>query len=127
MWGVVAALALLWPGRLNGPLDGLPLDGVLEAVVIGVGFPALWWFHPRFLATRFSRAAVVALLVWKALTAAFVVQDGWCVRFVPARHFVKDGLGDAPHSWDLRADWRRGDPACSAVMTRAFDGFASFP
>jgi hypothetical protein len=127
MWGVVAALALLWPGRLNGPLDGLPLDGVLEAVVIGVGFPALWWFHPRFLATRFSRAAVVALLAWKALTAVFVVQDGWCVRFVPTRHFVKDGLGEAPHSWDLRADWRRADPTCSAVMTRAFDDFSSFP
>src|SRR4026207_1055806 len=67
-WLILTA-ALLWPGRLSGPFDGAPLDGVAEAVVVGVLFPALWWFHPRFLTTRFARTCVVALLAWKAFTA----------------------------------------------------------
>src|SRR5262245_2161625 len=54
------------------------------------------------------------------------VQDGWCLRFEPSRPYVKDGTG-APHSWDLRADWRSPDPACSAIMTRSYDEFHEFP
>jgi hypothetical protein len=126
IWGLILAVALLWPGRLSGPFDGAPLDGVAEAMVVGVLFPALWWFHPRFLTTRLARTCVVALLVWKAFTAVTLVQDGWCVRFVPAAPYVKDGTG-APHSWDLRADWRSADPSCSAIMTRAYSEFSDFP
>jgi len=54
------------------------------------------------------------------------VQDGWCVQFVPAAPFAKDA-GRVPHAWDLRADWRAFDPACSAVMTRSYHSFAEFP
>jgi hypothetical protein len=46
IWGLLAAAALLWPARLGGPLDGVPLDQPLEAVLIGLVVPALWWFHP---------------------------------------------------------------------------------
>ena len=126
IWGLILTAALLWPGRLSGPFDGAPLDGMAEAVVVGVLFPALWWFHPRFLTTRFARTCVVALLAWKAFTAVTLVQDGWCVRFVPATPYVKDGTG-APHSWDLRADWRAADPNCSAIMTRSYDQLSDFP
>ncbi len=125
-WGPLAAVALLWPDRISGPLDGVPLDRAAEAVLVGVVFPALWWVHPRFLTNRLARASVIALLGWKAFTAIALAQDGWCVRFIPSAPIVKDGAG-APHAWDLRADWRAADPACSAIMTRAYHEFSEFP
>ena len=125
-WGLAAAAALLWPARISGPFDGVPLDAPAEAILVGVVLPALLWLHPRFLATSFARACVVALLGWKALTALVFVQDGWCVRFEPPAQIVKDGTG-APHSWDVRADWRSAEPSCSAIMTRPYDHFSRFP
>ncbi len=125
-WGLLAAVALLWPDRISGPFDGVPLDGAVEAVLVGVVFPALWWFHPRFLTTRLARGCIMALLGWRALAATALVQDGWCVRLNPSAPYVKDGMG-APHSWDMRADWRSSDPACSAVMTRPYSQFNEFP
>jgi hypothetical protein len=125
-WGLLAAIALLWPDRISGPWDGMPLDTTAEAVLVGAVFPALWWFHPRFLATRFPRVCILALLGWKVLTAVALVQDGWCVKFVPSAPFVKGGTG-ALHSWDIRGDWRSDNPSCSAVMTRAYDGLSDFP
>jgi hypothetical protein len=104
----------------------MPLDGRAEAIAIGVVFPALWWFHPRFLRTRTARALVVALVAWKALTAAALVADGWCVRFQPSVPLVKDAAG-APHSWDVRADWRAPNPACSAILTRSYRRLNEFP
>lgn len=122
----MAALALLWPSRLTGLLDGVPLDRPVEAIAVGVVFPALWLAFPRFAASRFARAAIVTLLALKVILAATTVQDGWCVRFEPARPFVKDQTG-APHAWDVRADWRSPDPRCSAIETRSYDAFADFP
>ena len=126
VWGPLAALALLWPDRAAGPFDGVPLDRTAEAILVGVVFPALWWFHPRFLGTRTARAAIVSLFAWKVAAATLFVPDGWCLRFVPAHAYVKDG-GGAPHAWDLRADWRTADPACSAIMTRPFERLDDFP
>jgi hypothetical protein len=126
MWGLLAAVALLWPDRLSGPFDGVPLDRTAEAILIGAVVPALWVFHPRFLATRFARASIVALLVWRMCSTLLFVQDGWCLRFEPSRPFAKDAKG-APHAWDLRADWRAADPACSAIMTRSYTEFHEFP
>jgi hypothetical protein len=119
--------ALLWPARMAGPLDGLPLDGIAEAVLIGVAFPALLWFHPRFLNHRLSRGAIVLLIAWKAFAAYAVVPDGWCVRFEAGRPLVRDAQSNVPHSWDVRADWLSPQPACSAVMTRAYTGIGEFP
>jgi hypothetical protein len=116
---VLGAAALLWPDPVRGPFDGVPLDLVAEAVLVGFIFPALWWFHPRFLATLRARVCIVALVLWKICSVALFVPEGWCLRFEPARPFAKDA-GRAPHAWDLRADWRAHDPACSAVMSRSY-------
>jgi hypothetical protein len=126
-WGFAAILALLWPARIVGPLDGLPLDGVAEAMLLGVVFPSLLWFHSRFLTTVVARGAIVALLALKALEALLLVPDGWCVQFVPGRPFVSDAAGIVPHSWDVRADWRTDPPTCSAIMRRPYTGFGEFP
>lgn len=127
LWGILAAAALAWPARTAGPLDGLPLEGVAKAILIGVVFPILWWWHPRFLHTFAARGLVVALLGCKAFGAIALVPDGWCVRFEPGRPLVKDARGIAPHSWDVRADWLANEPACSAVMRRPYMGLGEFP
>ncbi len=127
LWAWLAVAALAWPARVAGSFDGLPLETVPKAIVIGVVFPALLWFHSRFLRTRVARGVVVALLACKAVLAMTVVPDGWCVRFVPGRPLVKDARGVAPHSWDVRADWRADDPVCSAVMRRPYKGLGEFP
>jgi hypothetical protein len=45
VWGVAALVALLWPDHLSGPLDGIPLDGVAEAILLGLVVPILWWLY----------------------------------------------------------------------------------
>jgi hypothetical protein len=123
---MLAAAGLLWPSRLSGPLDGMPLDRPAEAIAIGVVFPALWWCHPQFLRTRLARGLVLALVGWKALGGMTLVQDGWCLRVLPAAPLAKDAAG-APHSWDVRADWRSPNPACSAIVTRSYLQLSEFP
>ena len=118
-WGLLAVVALLWPSRLSGVADGIPLDRAVEAIAIGVVFPLLWWLHPRFLNAFSARACIIALLIAKAGAAMLLVQDGWCLAFEPHKQIVRDGTGK-PHSWDVRADWRSPDPRCSAVMTRSY-------
>ncbi|MGH9143789.1 MAG: hypothetical protein ACRD2I_21855 [Vicinamibacterales bacterium] len=122
----MAAAALLWPDHISGPFDGVPLDRVAEAVLVAGGVPALWYIHPKFLETSRARICILLLVGWRICSALLFVQDGWCVRFEPARPFAKDAVG-APHAWDLRADWRSPDPACSAIMTRSYEELADFP
>ena len=126
LWGLLAAGALLWPDHISGPFDGIPLDRVAEAVLIGGVFPALWYFAPAFLKTTPARVGVVLLVAWRIASALLFAQDGWCVRFEPARPLARDETG-APHAWDMRADWRSPDPACSAIMTRPYRDFRDFP
>jgi hypothetical protein len=126
LWAVAAAVAALWPGRLAGPLDGAPLDGPLEALVIGVMLPWLLISNARILRRPAARALIVALLAWKAVTGAALTQDGWCVRFTsPTPLYLDDVL--VPHSWDVRADWRAEVPRCSAVMTESYPVLERFP
>lgn len=126
LWGIAAAAALLWPDRAAGPFDGVPLDRVAEAIAVGVIFPALWWFHPRFLNGRAARTLILLLVGWKAFSTAALAQEGLCVQFLLSRPYFADALG-APHSWDLRADWRAPMPRCSAIMTRSYHDLAEFP
>jgi len=126
LWGLAAALALLWPDHISGPFDGVPLDRAVEAVLVGMVVPSLWWFDPGFLRTTRARACIAALLAWKILSSVLFVQDGLCVRFEPARPFAK-GAGRVPHSWDLRSDWTAYEPQCSAVMTRSYRDAYEFP
>jgi hypothetical protein len=123
---VLAAVALWWPATLSGAFDGFPLDAPSEAIALGVLFPALWWFAPSFLSRTSARAAIIGLIALKAATTATMPQDGWCVAFDTPRPVAKDSTG-RPHSWDVRADWRADNPACSAVMTRAYVQPHEFP
>lgn len=125
-WAALAAIAVLWPARLAGPLDGVPLDTPLEATVIGVVFVWLLVTHARFLGHAAPRALIVSLLLWKIGTSALVTQDGWCLKFtLPVPVFV-DGV-TVPHSWDVRADWLTPVPTCSAIMTRGYPELERFP
>lgn len=132
-WSLLAALALLWPGRALGAFDGAPLSGAAEAIVIGLIVPALWWFDRRFLATGPARAAIVALLVVKA-AGLMLTPEGLCARFSTAAPFtgeiatigIEEPLGML-RSWDVRADWRADSPVCTAIVDRPYRAAAEFP
>lgn len=126
LWAALLALAALWPARLAGALDGAPLDSIAEVVLIGAVLPLSICLAPAVLKRRWPRAAIVALIVWKAFMAATLVQDGWCLRFTSPVAIFLDDLR-VPHSWDVRADWRNNPPRCSAVMTRAYPTQNEFP
>ena len=123
---LTAAVALLWPARMIGALDGIPLDGRLEAIVIGVAVPALWWLDRGYLARRFARTLIVALLGWKAVMTVATVPHGLCARFTTDAPFAGE-IQTIPieepqgllRSWDVRADWRAADPACTAIVVAA--------
>jgi hypothetical protein len=121
----LAAIALWWPAHVRGPLDGAPLDRPLEALLLGLVFPALWWFHPGFLRRPLVQTAIAVLLLTKTATA-LLAPAGWCVRFDPPAPIVRDSTG-RPHSWDVRADWLSPNPECSALMTHGYEEFKQFP
>lgn len=127
MWALFAAVALLWPSRIAGTFDGIPLETPAKAILLGLVLPCLLWFHASFLRTRVARAAIVVLAAWKIVMAVALVPDGWCVRFEPTRPLVSDAKSTVPHSWDVRADWLSDEPACSAVMRRDYHGLGEFP
>jgi hypothetical protein len=126
LWAALAVVAVLWPARLAGPLDGVPLDSPLEAIAIGLIGVALVVFEPRVLRRWSFRGVVVALLIWKGATAALVTSDGWCLKFTTPQPVYRD-MGNTPHTWDVRADWRSPEPMCSALMTRSYPSIDRFP
>ena len=125
MWGVLALAALLWPGHLEGPLDGLPLDRVTEAVLLGLIAPFLWWLQPSYLRHRLVRALIVFVVMTKAASFS-LARDGFCVQFETPKPLVTDSVGRIK-SWDARADWRDEAPQCSAILTRPYREFKEFP
>ena len=80
-WFVAAMIAVLWPSRFIGPLDGVPLDRLLEAALLGLGLPWLFWIGRDGVSTRTFRAAVIALLIWKGGSALVASQQGLCATF----------------------------------------------
>jgi len=126
LWAALAAIALLWPSTIAGPLDGAPLDTFLDAAVLGMAAAALIAVHPNLLRRTVARGLIVALMLWKAGTGAALAQDGWCVRFTSPTALYLDDLR-VPHSWDVRADWRSAEPRCSAVMTGGYASLERFP
>lgn len=126
LWAALAIVAALWPGRLVGPLDGVPLDTPIEAVGLGVVGVALLVFSPRVLRQPSVRAGVFALLLWKAGTSALLTQDGWCLKFTTPQPIYQD-MGRVPHAWDVRVDWRSPEPVCSALMARPYPSIERFP
>ena len=134
MWPVALALALLWPGHVLHALDGLPLDGISKATVIGVALPLLWLLAPGFLHARWARLAIVLLLALKVGGSLLLTQQGLCARFSTAAPFHNRILTipiDEPNgvlrSWDVRADWRAEAPVCTAIVDRPYETWAAFP
>lgn len=125
LWAFLLAVAVLWPGKLAGPLDGIPLDQPVEVVCIALLVLAVS-FDRRVLRRGGIRALVAVLLIWKAFTAVAATQDGLCVRFISPQALYRDDVR-VPHSWDMRADWRSAVPQCSAVMTRDYPELERFP
>jgi hypothetical protein len=125
-WIVVAAAALLWPARVIGSLDGIPLDSGLEAIAIGWLFPLLCWLSPQFLLSRVARGLVVALLALKVGGALVLTQQGWCERLITPAPLNQDA-NQTQLAWDARADWRSAVPRCSAILARPYADLVSFP
>ena len=119
MWRVLTLVAFLWPSRIAGVFDGVPLDTAVECILVGLVVPALLWFHPSFVKQIPVRVAIAAILLCKLGTTVAMQQEGWCVAFTPPYPMVRESTGK-PHSWDMRADWLSSDPNCSAVMTRSY-------
>lgn len=134
LWTLVAAAALLWPARIVGVLDGVPLDGRAEALITGLVMPAVWWLDRRVVTTAWARGLIVALLLWKIGTNAVVQQQGLCATASASRPLdgttmtirIEEPSG-ALRSWDMRANWRDPRPACTAIITRPLHAIADFP
>ncbi len=123
-WGLVLALAVVWPGRLIGPLDGAPFTTGAEAVLLAGVLPVLWFLAPSFLRTRAARALSGGLLVWKLAGWMLLTQTGLCATFLAAPS--AGAPQEVQRSWDVRALWTK-DPACTAVMAGPYSHFEDFP
>src|SRR5215204_635462 len=133
LWPVLALLALAWPSRALGLLDGLPLNGRAEALLLGLVVPALLWFAPRIIQRKAMRVAIAALLAFKLAGLALTPQ-GLCARFSTTAPFVGETHTipiDEPQgwlrSWDVRANWRDTNPTCTAIVDRGYSDARSFP
>lgn len=133
VWPLVAVIALAWPARVLGPLDGWPLSGRAEALLIGLVLPTLLWFDRRPI-DRVALRLCVVLLVAAKLAAYAVAPQGLCARFSTAAPFsgethtipVVEPNGWL-RSWDVRADWRADMPACTAILDRSYASTKEFP
>ncbi len=133
-WGVLIAAAVLWPSRFLGPFDGVPLDAPLEAIGLGLVLPWAFWLGRDACRTKAFRIAVLALLTWKAGTAAVAVQQGLCAQFRAPQPLHGDAITFAIEeplgylrSWDLRADLWDFEPKCTAVLSRPLPDTEAFP
>ena len=133
LWTVALSAGLLWPARSFSAFDGIPLDGRAEAIVVGVVFPALWWLDRAILERTAARALIAALVALK-IGGSFLGQEGLCARFAtaaPLEGAILTMPVDEPRgvlrSWDVRADWRAADPACTAIVDRPYRTAAEFP
>ena len=128
VWGLLALAALLWPDRLAGPFDGVPLDRQLEADR----------YRPRAAGAVVVRSRVSPPPRSRASSSS-CCACGNCFRrrrssrtagaCASSRRgpYVKGQTG-APHAWDLRADWRSPDPALLRDHDAADTAsFAEFP
>jgi hypothetical protein len=133
-WTALAAMAVLWPSRFIGPLDGAPLDGRAEAIVIGLVLPSLWWLSRDRFRSRWSHVLIVTLLAWKAGTGLVAQQQGLCLQSsanAPLSGTAMTMRIDEPRgwlrSWDVRADIWSDEPRCTAIVTRSLRDTADFP
>jgi hypothetical protein len=132
-WPLLLLVALAWPSRALGALDGLPLNGRAEALLLGIVVPSLLWFDRRSLQRASMRGAIVVLLGVKLAGLALTPQ-GLCARFSTTAPLLGETHTipiDEPEgwlrSWDVRANWRDRTPACTAIVDRAYPDARSFP
>jgi hypothetical protein len=133
LWALLLFVAVWWPSRFIGPLDGVPLDRVFEAIALGLALPWLAWLGRDALQQRGFRALVVALLAWKAGTS-LATQQGLCANTQAPQPLVGSAFTmriEEPRgylrSWDLRADLWSDEPACTAILTRSLHATEEFP
>ena len=132
-WPLLAVVALAWPSRALGPLDGLPLNGRAEALLLGLVVPALFWLQPKALMRPVLRATIVTLVLLKA-AALVLAPQGLCARFSTTAPFIGE-THTIPivepdgwlRSWDIRADWGAQTPQCTAIVDRAYASGREFP
>ena len=134
LWTIALAIAVLWPARVLSPLDGAPLNGRAEALLIGVVLPALWWLDREFLLRRVARTAIIALLALKLAVHLTIPQHGLCARFstpAPFNGTISTITIDEPRgtlrSWDVRADSRATAPRCTAILDGPYRSRPEFP
>ena len=134
LWSTARVAALLWPGRALHPFDGLPLNGAVEAIALGVVVPVLWMLAPRFLDGRWVRIAIACLVALKIAGSMLLTQQGLCARFSTTAPFHNrvltipiDEPGGILRSWDVRAEWRADAPRCTAIFDRPYATWSAFP
>lgn len=134
VWTVVLAAGLLWPSRTIGPLDGAPLDGTAEAILIGLVVPTLWWLCRAAITQPTTQVLMAVLLAWKLLLVPIAAQQGLCVSMAAGRPLegINQGIpivepAGALRSWDVRANWRDVSPRCTAIAARPFETRRAFP
>ena len=127
LWGLLAA------ARCSGPIASADRSTAFRSIVsrkrcsIAGVLPALWYLapgvpshvprarrHPRCWSPGRSRRRCCSCRTAGACASS---------RRGP---FARDA-GRAPHAWDMRADWRSPEPACSAIMTRSYRDLRGFP
>ena len=133
-WTLAAAIAVLWPSRFIGPLEGVPLDTPSDAIVLGLLLPSLWWLSRQRCRLAAVKLAIVALLLWKAGTGLVAQQQGLCMTAVAPHPLAGTAMTmriDEPlgflRSWDLRADLWIEQPSCTAIVTRPLEDAADVP
>ena len=133
LWSALTVIAVLWPARALGAIDGLPLNGGFEALLVGLVLPTLWWFDRDVLQRRWFHAIVVALLVVKS-AGLLLTPQGLCARFFTTAPLIGETHtipieepGGWLRSWDVRADWRAETPRCTAIVDRPYRSAAEFP
>ncbi len=133
-WTVLAAIAVLWPSRFIGPLDGAPFDQPSDALLLGLVLPSLWWLSRDRFRSPQARAVVVALLLWKAATGLAAQQQGVCMVATAPAPLSGTAMTmriDEPRgylrSWDVRADLWSDEPRCTAIITRPLRTASQFP
>ena len=99
-WPLLTLVALAWPSRVLGPLDGLPLNGRSEALLLGIVVPSLIWFDLRSLQRTPIRVAIIAILAVKK-AGLMLTPQGLCARFsttapAPIRIFRGDAMEELP-------------------------------
>src|SRR5256885_14785798 len=118
-WGSTLLVALFWPSRFVGPADGAPLDQRVEVVLLAGFVPALWYLCPAFLRTRFARATLGTLAVWKIATLVLVAQTGWG-GLVASKYGPPLDSYRVERSWDARTFLSGAPPPGHAVGARPY-------